>query len=149
MHAKIYEVKDGDFIVSNNPEKLDIEVIYGYLTKSYWSPGIDRNTVERALKNSLGFGLYHLKEQIGFARVITDFTTFAYLADVFVLDSYQGKGLGSLLIKTILRHPSLLHLRKWMLATHDAHTFYHKFGFAALPNPQDYMECRQPAKSDI
>lgn len=149
MHAKIYEVKDGDFIVSNNPEKLDIEVIHQYLARSYWSPGIDKTVVERAVKYSVSFGLYHLKKQIGFARVVTDFTSIGYLADVFVLDEYQGRGLGSLLIKTILRHPSLIHLRKWMLATQDAHAFYHKFEFTSLPNPEDYLECRHSPESDI
>ena len=149
MHAKIYEVKDGDYIVSNNPEKLDIEVIHNYLTRSYWSPGIEKSIVERAIKYSVSFGLYHLNDQIGFARVVTDYTSIGYLADVFVLEEYQGRGLGALLVKTILRHPSLLHLRKWMLATKGAHAFYRKFAFRALPNPEDYMECRHAPESDI
>ncbi|KAA3616654.1 MAG: N-acetyltransferase [Calditrichaeota bacterium] len=142
MHTKIYEVKDGDFIVSNNPEKLDIDVVHGFLTTSYWSAGIEQKVVERAIRGSVCFGLYHLKTQIGFARVITDFISFGYLADVFILEEYQGKGLGSFLIKTIKNHPSLAQLRKWMLATKDAHSFYEKFDFIAIPNPQDYMECR-------
>ena len=96
--------------------------------------------MEKSINGAVCYGLYHFKEQIGFARVITDGVNLGYIADVFVLESYQGRGLGQFLMRTILKDPSLQGIRKWMLATHTATTFYEKFGFVVLPNPRDYME---------
>ena len=108
------------FTISTDPAKLDLAVIHGFLTTSYWSPGIARERVERAIRHSLPFGVYEGERQVGFARVITDYTSFAYLADVFVLDAYRGRGLALWLMETILAHPELQDLRRWLLATRDA-----------------------------
>lgn len=133
-----------DYCISTDPAKLDLEVIHGYLKRSYWSPGIPFEIVKRAIAHSLCFGLYHRDRQIGFARVITDQTTFAYLADVFVLEGFQGKGLGKWLVECILAHPELQNLRRWMLATRDAHGLYAQYGFTALKQPEIVMEISRP-----
>ena len=127
------------FTISTDPAKLDLAVIHGFLTTSYWSPGIARERVERAIRHSLPFGVYEGERQVGFARVITDYTSFAYLADVFVLDAYRGRGLALWLMETILAHPELQDLRRWLLATRDAHALYRKVGFDALPTPERFM----------
>ena len=132
------------YCISTDPAKLDLEVIHGYLKRSYWSPDIPFEIVKRALAHSLCFGLYHGGQQIGFARAITDQTTFAYLADVFILEEFQGKGLGKWLIECIMAHPELQGLRRWMLATRDAHGLYAQYGFAALKHPEIVMEISRP-----
>jgi GNAT superfamily N-acetyltransferase len=119
-------------------------VIHGYLASSYWSPGIPREIVAKGLENSLAFGLFAGSEQIGLARVITDRATYAYLADVFVLEGYRGRGLSKWLLQCILSHPDLQGLRRFSLATRDAHTLYAQFGFAALANPGVHMEILRP-----
>ncbi len=136
-------VKDG-FTISTNPERLDFNIIHGYLTRAYWSKGISKERVKSAALNSLSFGLYKEDHQIGFARVVTDVTSFAYLADVFVLETWQGNGLGKWLIETIIHYPDLQSVRKWMLATRDAHELYAKFGFQPLQNPEKLMEIHCP-----
>jgi GNAT superfamily N-acetyltransferase len=116
-------------------------VIHGYLVQSYWAKGIPRETLARAVEHSLCFGAYDTSgAQVGFARVITDFATFAYLADVFVLESHRGQGIGKLLMECIKQHPELQGLRRWTLSTKDAHTLYAQFGFTALQWPERYME---------
>jgi GNAT superfamily N-acetyltransferase len=127
------------FTISDEPERLQLEVIVDYLARAYWSNQRPRAMVEKSLKHSLCFGVYENETQIGFARVVTDHATFAYLADVFILESHQGHGLGKWLVQTILEHPELQGLRRWILATRDAHGLYAKFGFAALENPDRYM----------
>jgi GNAT superfamily N-acetyltransferase len=129
----------GTYTISDEPERLQPEVIVEYLARAYWSNQRPRAVVEKSLKHSLCFGVYEEQTQIGFARVVTDRATFAYLADVFILESHQGHGLGKWLVKTILEHPDLQGLRRWMLATRDAHGLYAQFGFAALENPDRYM----------
>ena len=133
-------------VFSDDPDRLDFAVIHGYLTRSYWSPGIPRQLVERAARGSMPFGLYEPApaqvgggDQVGYARVISDQTTFAYLADVFVLDAHQGLGLGSWFMEQILDHPSLQGLRRWLLTTQDAHTFYERLGFVRNPFPERFM----------
>jgi GNAT superfamily N-acetyltransferase len=126
--------------VSDDPARLDFDVVHGYLTRSYWSPGIARDRVERAARHSLAFGLYDAGVQIGYARVVTDRTTFAYLADVFVLEAHRGRGLGVFLVESVLGHPEVQGLRRWMLATRDAHGLYARFGFTALADPATMME---------
>jgi GNAT superfamily N-acetyltransferase len=124
--------------------RLDIDRIQGFLAQSYWSPGIPRATVERAIANSLCFAILHENEQIGFARVVTDKATFAYLADVFVLPEHRGKGLSKRLMGEIIRHPDLQGLRRMLLATLDAHSLYEKFGFKPLAAPERMMEVHDP-----
>jgi GNAT superfamily N-acetyltransferase len=136
-----YEVRDGDCIVSTDPSLLDIDVIHAFLSReSYWAGGISREQVQTAVDNSLPFGLYYHGQQIGFARAITDFATFAYLADVFVVEPYRGRGLSKLLLRAVLAHPRLQRLRRWMLGTRDAHGLYAQFGFIPLDDPPRWME---------
>ncbi|HEY6929850.1 MAG TPA: GNAT family N-acetyltransferase [Thermoanaerobaculia bacterium] len=132
------------YAISTDRGRLDRTVIHHFLEGSYWAKGIPREIVDRCIENSLCFGLYDGARQIGFARVVTDLSTFAYLADVFVLDSARGRGLGVWLIETIMRHPQLQGLRRWMLATADAHGLYRKFGFTALSRPERMMEITDP-----
>lgn len=129
-----------EFSVRDEPERLDVAVIHAYLRRSYWAENIPLDVVERAIRGALCFGLYHDREQIGFARVITDRATFAYLADVFVLESWRGRGLSKFLMRCIRTHPDLQGLRRWMLATADAHGLYQQFGFSGLRQPERLME---------
>jgi GNAT superfamily N-acetyltransferase len=129
----------GEFEIDTDPSRIDVGVVHGYLERSYWAGGIARETVERSLSHSLCFGLYAGAEQIGFARVVSDRTTFAWIGDVFVLESWRGRGLGVWLMQTITAHPELQSLRRWMLATRDAHGLYEKVGFTPLDDPTSYM----------
>jgi N-acetylglutamate synthase-like GNAT family acetyltransferase len=128
------------FTVSTEKAKLDRDVIHGFLRNSYWAKGIPREIVDRAIENSLCFGLYEGDALVGFSRVITDRATFGYLADVFVLESHRGLGLATWFMETILAHPDLQGLRRWMLVTADAHGLYRKVGFTALSKPERIME---------
>jgi len=134
----------GGFLVSTDPARLDVDAIHAFLTSSYWSPGIPRDIVERAIAGSICFGLFAGERQIGFARVITDRATFAYLADVYVLDEHRGRGLGSWLVETVIAHPELKGLRRFVLVTRDAHGLYEKFGFTPISKPENYMERHRP-----
>ena len=129
-------------------DRLDVALIHGFLTTSYWSPGIPRETVERAISGSLNFGLYRDaaggSTQIGYARVVTDAATFAYFADVFVLPDYRGAGLATWLMTVALGHPALAGLRRYLLATRDAHEIYSRVGFAPLARPERFMEINPP-----
>jgi len=128
------------FTVVTDPSKLDVVAIHRYLTRAYWSEGIPQHIVEKALANSLCFGLFQATQQIGLARVVTDRATYAYLCDVYVLEEFRGKGLGVWLMECVTSHPDLQGLRRFSLATRDAHGLYEKFGFAALKKPQSLME---------
>ncbi len=119
---------------------LDLEVVHGYLSRSYWAAGVPEDVVRRSIENSLCFGVYRGEEQAGFARVVTDRATFAYLADVFVLDEHRGQGIGKWLLEVILSHPDLQGLRRWMLATRDAHDLYRRYAFTELTRPGIFME---------
>lgn len=131
----------GEFTVSTDRKRLQIDVIHQYLSEeSYWARERTLEQTATAVKNSLPFGVYKGENQVGFARVVTDYATFAYLGDVFILSEFQGAGLGKFLMKTILEHPDLQGFRRWILATKDAHTLYEKFGFAALRHPERWME---------
>jgi N-acetylglutamate synthase-like GNAT family acetyltransferase len=130
----------GRFLISTDRAKLDLDVIHKFLTGSYWAAGIPRATVARSIENSLCFGVYDDSNQIGFARVISDFATCAYVADVFILERYRERGLGKELMASIMAHPQLQGLRRWSLATRDAHGLYAQFGFTALENPSRLME---------
>lgn len=132
------------YSVSTDKSKLNISVIHSFLTESYWAKGIPRETVERCIQHSLCFGLYAGDEQVGFARVISDFTAFAYLADVFIIEAHRGKGLSKILMKEIVAHPQLQGLRRFVLATKDAHTLYKQFGFKEIAFPDRWMEIHNP-----
>ena len=133
-----------EFLVSTDSARLDLDAIHAFLSSSYWAEGIPRAVVERAITGSICFGLFHGERQVGFARVITDRATFAYLADVYVLEDYRGRGLGTWLIETVIAHPDLHGLRRFVLVTRDAHGLYEKFGFTALARPEYYMESHRP-----
>lgn len=133
-----------EYEITTDQDRLDIAAIHSYLTQSYWSPGIPLEIVKRAISNSLSFGLLHEQKQIGFARIVTDKATFAYLADVYILEAHRGKGLSKWLIEVILSHDDLQRLRRFVLATKDAHGLYSRFGFKELANPSRMMEIHNP-----
>ena len=135
--------RDG-FRVSDETALLDLDVIHAFLRESYWAAGIPREVVEKSLRGSLCFGLYHGNAQVGFARCITDRATYAYLADVFVLPSHRGRGLSKWLLQCILAHPDLQGLRRWGLVTRDAQGLYAQSGFVPLRNPERHMEKVDP-----
>jgi GNAT superfamily N-acetyltransferase len=142
------EHRDG-YTLSNDPARLDVDGIHAFLTACYWSTGIPRETVARAVAHSLGFGLYVSGgaadgAQVGFARVVTDQATFAYLCDVYVLDAHRGRGLGEWLVGFALAEPALRDLRRILLATRDAHALYERFGFGAPKWPAAYMDIVRP-----
>jgi len=134
------EWQRGGFRISTEKSELDRGAIHEFLRNSYWATGISRELVDRSIENSLCFGLYDGKRLVGFARVISDSATFGYLSDVFVVESHRGKGLATWFMETILAHPDLQGIRRWMLATRDAHGLYRKVGFSALSRPERIME---------
>jgi N-acetylglutamate synthase-like GNAT family acetyltransferase len=134
----------GDFEVSTDPSRMDIEAVHEFLTNSYWAKGIPIETVQRSIENAICFGMYFSRQQIGFARVVTDRATFAYLADVFILPSYRGRKLSKWLMECIIAHPDLQGLRRWMLATRDAHKLYAQYGFTPVQKPDRWMERHDP-----
>ena len=137
-------IKKG-FLISTDQELLDFEVIYHYLKdESYWTKGIPVETLKKAIKNSICFGIYKQKRLAGFARVVTDKATFAYICDVFVLDEFRNLGLSKWLVQTIKEHPELQGLRRWSLATADAHGLYAQFGFTPVIRPERWMEIFTP-----
>ena len=140
----IHEWKRGEYSISTDKSRLDIEVIHGFLDKSYWAAGRAVETIRRSIENSLAFGIYKGAQQVGFARVITDYATFAWLADVFVLEEFRGQGLSKWLMEAIISHPDLKALRRWVLATKDAHELYRRFGFNELSRPERWMERADP-----
>jgi len=133
-----------NFSISTDKSKLDLAMIHNFLKNSYWSKDIPIAVVEKSIANSFCFGVYKDNKQVGFARVITDYATFAYLADVFILESYRGQGLGKWLVKSILEHAELQGLRKWLLGTRNAHELYRQYGFQKLAIPEIYMEISNP-----
>jgi GNAT superfamily N-acetyltransferase len=136
---------NGTFTVTCDPSKMDLAVVAEFLASSYWAKGIPMATVERSLARSLCFALLDGDRQVGFARVISDHATIAYLGDVFVLPEYRGRGLSKWLMECIIGHPELQGLRRWMLATRDAHGLYEKFGFTPLKRPEIFMERHNPS----
>ena len=138
------EWRRGEYLISTDAPRLDLGAIHDFLSTSYWAAGVPEDVVKRSVENSLVFGVYRGKEQVGFARVVTDYATFAYLADVFVLEAHRGRGLGKWLIEVVLSHPDLRGLRRWMLATGDAHELYRKYGFAELARAEIFMEIHSP-----
>jgi len=142
--GQVLEYRRGQLLISTDPARIDLHVVHGFLTQSYWANGISPEIVQRSVMNSLCFGVYAGKQQVGFARVISDYATYAYIGDVFVLDSHRGLGLGTWLMECIMRHPSLQGLRRWSLVTRDAHALYTRFGFMPLKNPSRWMEIHHP-----
>jgi len=165
----IVEYRRGEFLISTDPERLSLDVVYEFLTHCYWAKGIPREVVRRSIEHALCFGVYESSEevspglakearpgaptdlvrtdivQVGFARVITDYATIAYVGDVFVLDTHRGRGLGKWLMQCIVEHPALRNLRRWILTTRDAHGLYSQVGFTPLKAPERYMELHDQA----
>ena len=137
---QLIEVHREQFTISTDPARLDINAIADMLTRAYWAKGRTPEVITRYLQHSLAFGLYDGTRQIGFARVISDYTTFAYLCDVIIHEEYRGRGLGKWLMETVHNHPDLQGLRRWMLATRDAHGLYQQFGWTRLAEPEYLME---------
>ncbi|MBV8053418.1 MAG: GNAT family N-acetyltransferase [Acidobacteriaceae bacterium] len=134
------EKRRGEFLLSTDRDRLDLDLIHGFLTECYWAKGIPIETVRRSIENSLCFGVYTKHQQVGFARVISDFATYAYIGDVFILESFRGQGLGKWMTQCIMQHPGLQRLRRWSLVTRDGHGLYAHFGFTLLQSPERYME---------
>jgi GNAT superfamily N-acetyltransferase len=146
MPAFLPETHPTGYTLSTDPARLDITAIHRWLSEeSYWARNISRATVERAIANSLNFGLYTPDGQLaGFCRVVTDRATFAWLCDVFVLPAYRGHGLAKWLVRQMLAHPDLQNLRRYLLATFDAHTLYQRFGYEPLDRPDRWLEIKHP-----
>jgi GNAT superfamily N-acetyltransferase len=164
--SAIVEARRGEFLISTDRARLDLDVIHGFLTNCYWAKGIPREVVARSIEHSLCFGVYDgsweesprlAKEarhgapgrdgavaQVGFARVVSDFATMAYVGDVFVLDTHRGRGLGKWLMESITQHPALQNLRRWILTTRDAHGLYSQVGFTPVKSPERFMELHRP-----
>jgi GNAT superfamily N-acetyltransferase len=140
------EYRRNGVVVSTDRARLDLDVIHGFLTGCYWAKGISRERVARSIENALCFGVYQEGKQIGFARVISDYATYAYLGDVFILEGYRGRGLSKWLMECIVQHPQLQGLRRWSLVTGDAHGLYTQFGFTPLEAPERWMEIH---KADV
>lgn len=137
---QIIEAHRDEFTISTDPTRLDVDAIADMLSRAYWAKGRSRAVIERYIQHSLTFGIYADRRQIGLARVVTDYTTFAWLCDVVIHEDYRGRGLGKWLMETIHDHPDLQGLRRWLLATRDAHGLYKQFGWTPLPNPERWME---------
>lgn len=133
-----------EYSVSTDKSRFDAKLIHEFLTNSYWAEGVPFEIVRRSIQNALCFGVFNGDRQVGFARVITDLATYAYIGDVFILTEHRGRGLGKLLMRAIMDHPELQNLRRWSLVTSDAHSLYAQFGFTSLANPDGYMELRNP-----
>ena len=133
--------------ISTDLGKMDLDAIHAYLSRSYWSPGVSKEIVARALRGALCFGLFKDGAQVGLARVITDRATFAYLSDVYVLEEHRGLGLAQWMLRVILAHAELQGLRRFMLATKDAHSLYARYGFTRLSSPEMFMEIMGPGMS--
>lgn len=132
----------GDVEIDTDPQRVDVSAVHGFLERSYWAAGIAPETVQRSIEGSICFGVYAGDRQIGFARVVSDRATFAWVGDVFVEEDWRGRGLGVWLMQCVIAHPDLQSLRRWLLATRDAHALYEKVGFAPLEDPSRFMQRR-------
>jgi GNAT superfamily N-acetyltransferase len=141
----IVERRLGEYVASSDPARIDVAAVHAFLASSYWAEGIPVELVRRSIEHSLCFGVYHGERQVGFARAITDRATYAYLADVYVLDAHRGRGLARLLMECVMAHPALQGLRRFSLVTRDAHGLYERFGFAPLAGADagGHMEIRR------
>jgi GNAT superfamily N-acetyltransferase len=139
------EINFGEYLITTDKSKMDLVAIHDFLSKhSGWSDNIPFNNVKTSIDNSLNFGLFHFDKQIGFARVITDFSTIAYLGDLYILDNYHGQGLSKKLMDFVMNHPKLQGLRRWILLTSTADWLYEKYRFVKVPKPEIYMELFDP-----
>jgi len=136
----VYKKTRRNYLLSTDRRKLNYAFISSNLQQQYWSTDLSKAQIRKSIDNSCAYGLYHNNIQIGFAKVLTDYVRFAYLSDVFIIDEYKGKGLSIFMLKGILEDPKLKGVKKWMLATRDAHGLYKKFGFTELKNPQSFMQ---------
>lgn len=137
--------RSDDYCISTDNNLLDISMIHHYLsTESYWAKNIPLHVLQTSIDNSICFGIYYLNQQVGFSRVVSDKATFAYLADVFILEPHRGKGLSKWLMETIMHYPELQGLRRWMLGTRDAHGLYAQFGWTPLSTPERFMQLHNP-----
>src|SRR5689334_12965902 len=144
MHDEPREWERGGFVISTDRHRLDVDLVHDYLSTSYWAAGMPRDVLERAIENSLIFGIYAANAQVGFARAITDLATYAYLSDVFVVEGYRGRGLSKWLMECILAHPGLQGLRRFALFTRDAQGLYLRYGFAPARSSSVYLERWMP-----
>ena len=144
QNLELREYRHGQFLISTDRRRLNVDAIHAFLAECYWAKGIPKDVVVRSIQHSLCFGLYNQGKQIGFARVISDYATYAYIGDVFVLDEYRDQGLGKWLMQCIMEHPLLQDLRRWSLLTRDAHGLYEPFGFRSLKAPERWMEIHNP-----
>ena len=142
----IFELHRAPWLISTDPARLDLNEVHHWLsTASYWAEGVPLDVIERGFRHSCCFGIYDEESELaGFGRVVTDYASFGYLADIFILPERRGDGLGKLLVEAMLAHPQLQGLRRWLLMTRDAHGLYDQFGFTALQMPQSAMERRDP-----
>jgi len=134
------EYQNGNFIISDNPSRLNLDVICDLLSRAYWASARPRDVIEKSIQFSLNFGVYDGQRQIGFARVVTDRAIFAYLCDVVIHEDYRGRGLGKWMMECVMSHPDLQGLRRWCLLTRDAHGLYNQFGFTEINDPSRWME---------
>src|SRR5580704_11268416 len=143
---EVIDYRRGELVISTSRARLSLDVIHGFLTNCYWAKGIPREVVARSMERALCFGIYDTRgQQVGFARVISDFATIAYVGDVFVLETHRGRGLGKWLMQCITQHPALQNLRRWILTTRDAHGLYSQVGFAPVKAPERFMELHDPS----
>jgi GNAT superfamily N-acetyltransferase len=150
VDLEVVEHRREEFLISTDRARLDLDVIYTFLTNCYWAKGIPRDVVAESIDHSLCFGIYDgTSAQVGFARVVSDFATVAYLGDVFVLESHRGRGLSKWMMECITQHPALQGLRRWMLVTRDAHELYSRFGFTPVKSPEKWMELHRPDVYEI
>jgi len=138
------EWRRGEYLISTDKHLLDLSAIHSFLATSYWAEDIPFESVKKSIEHSLNFGVYIAGKQVGFARVITDYTTYAYIGDVYILEDFRGRGLSKWLMRVIVNHPELQGLRRWTLITRDAHELYRKTGFTEPQNPERYMEKTDP-----
>ena len=138
------DISNGGFRLTADRARIDVDAVHGFLTRSFWAAGISRELVAVSIEHSLCFGVFEDVRQVAFARVVTDYSTYAYLCDVFVLEEYRGRGLGEWMIAFVMRHPGLQGLRRFQLVTRDAHGLYRRFGFTEPTNPERYMEIFHP-----
>jgi GNAT superfamily N-acetyltransferase len=145
LFMNTYEIREGDLLISTDKSLLNRALIHEFLSeRSYWAKGVPHEIVDRSIENSLCFGVYKTRDQVGFARVVTDCATFAWLADVFILEGHRGGGLSKRLVAAILAHPQLQGLRRFMLGTLDAHGLYSQFGFVPIKEVERFMEIHWP-----
>ena len=142
--TQTFETRRDTFTISTDPSRLDMNAVHDFLARSYWAKTRPHEYTDAAFANSLVFGLYEGSRQVGMARVVTDFIIVAYLCDVFIHEDFRRHGLGKWLMQTMLEHPDLLHVRRWLLATDDAHGLYQQFGFEPLTDVEKWMQRLRP-----